>query len=301
MARIPSIQALRALESVARLGTIWQAAEELNLTRSAISHQLRILERDVDFPLMLRNGNRAELSPRALEYAGDVRRALGLISTSSHRVSRQGLSGTLKISCASGFASAWLGPHLGDFAEANPNVMISLVTPARTDSTANPEIDTFITFSHDNRSGIVVEPLLPVEFTPMCSPDYLEKIGGVLDNATLLRATLLHIGDFADWEAWMQMKGLPPQQAHRGISFSGMNVAYTAVLSGQGVAIGDVIVWGEALATGRLTRPFSEKLHTDSGYYLCTSKEKIEQPVVAAFHTWLKHELRKTGEFQATG
>ncbi|WP_371743858.1 LysR substrate-binding domain-containing protein [Mangrovicoccus sp. HB161399] len=290
---MPSMNALRALESVARLGSIWQAAEELNLTRSAISHQLRLLERELDFDLTIRVGNRIELTPRARDYASDVRRALSLISASGTRAGRHGISGTLHVSCPAGFASAWLCQHLGDFVEANPDVTVSLVTPMRIDSTANPEIDTFITFGHDGRADLVVEPLLPVEFTPLCTPDYLDRMGGFVDPGSLQRATLLHIGDFADWESWMRLVGLPPEQAHRGICFSGMNVAHSAVLAGQGVVIGDMVLWGHAVESGQLARPFPGKLHSDTGYYLCTPSEKLENPVVDAFHTWLKQELRK--------
>ncbi|MDS9469307.1 LysR substrate-binding domain-containing protein [Paracoccus sp. MBLB3053] len=292
MARIPSIQALRALESVARLGTIWQAAEELNLTRSAISHQLRLLERELDFQLMLRVGNRIELSSRAQEYAEDVRRALALISTSSHRHAHGGVGGPLAISCPSGFSSSWMCRHLSEFVEQYPDVIVSLVTPIRLDSTNNPEIDTFITFGHDGRSDMVVEPLQPVEFTPLCSPEYLERMGGFPDSHSLLGATLLHIGDFVDWEAWMRKEGLPAERAHRGICFSSMNVVHTAVLAGQGIAIGDVIAWREDVEAGRLARPFEAALHSDTGYYLCTPVDKLANPVVIAFHRWLKNCLR---------
>lgn len=294
MARIPSIQALRALESVARLGTIWQAAEELHLTRSAVSHQLRLLEREVDFRLINRVGNRVELSARAIDYASDVRRALSLISASGNRRAGDTLSGPLVVSCPAGFSASWLGLRLGGFAEANPEVTVSVVMPRRLDSTSTPEVDTFITFGHDNRTDIVIEPLQPVEFTPLCTPDYLERIGGLPDSAALRRATLLHIGDFSDWEAWMRRSGLPSETAQRGICFAEMSVAQGAVLAGQGIAIGDVIVWRRALESGKLVRPFAESLHSDTGYYLCTPKEKLLNPVVAAFHTWLKSELRKS-------
>lgn len=294
MARIPSIQALRALESVARLGTIWQAAEELNLTRSAISHQLRLLERELDFRLMDRAGTRIELTPRARDYADDIRRALMLIAASGNRSPDGTLSGTLRVSCPGGFASSWLNPRIGRFAEAHPGVVIDLLTPRRLDSTSNPDVDTFITFGHDNRADLVIEPLQPVEFTALCAPAYLDRIGGLPDPFALLRATLLHIGDFVDWESWMRLVGLPVEHAHRGICFADMNHVHTAVLDGQGIAIGDVILWRGDIEGGKIVRPFPEILHVDTGYYLCTPKPKLDNPAVAAFHTWMKTELRNS-------
>lgn len=294
MARIPSIQALRALESVARLGTIWQAAEELNLTRSAISHQLRLLERELDFALMLRVGTRIELSPRALDYANDVRSALSLIAAAGQGKQEGELSGTLTISCPGGFAASWLAPRIGGFAALYPAVAISILTPRRTDSTSDPGVDTFISFGHDNRPGIAVEPLQPVEFTPICSPEYLARIGGLPDPAALARATLLHINDYADWEAWLRKVGFPVDWAHRGICFADMNYAYAALIAGQGVAIGDVILWRDLLESGKFVRPFAGNLHSDTGYYLCTPEVKLGNPLVAAFQTWIKTELRNS-------
>lgn len=86
--RFPSIQALRAIESVERNGALWRAAAELNVTRSAVSHQLRLLETDLGFKILERNGNRTEITPRARAYAEDVRRALSMIATSTARVSQ---------------------------------------------------------------------------------------------------------------------------------------------------------------------------------------------------------------------
>ena len=83
--RIPSTQALRALVSFARHGTVWQAADELNLTRSAVSHQLRMLERDLDFHMLNRVGTRVELTTQGQSYADDVRQALLAISGSAAR------------------------------------------------------------------------------------------------------------------------------------------------------------------------------------------------------------------------
>ena len=105
MPRIPSTQALRALESFARLGTVWQAADELHLTRSAVSHQLRLLERDLGFQLLNRVGTRIELTLQGQGYAREIRRALVTIAGSAVRHSGRGVTGELKLSCPPGFAA----------------------------------------------------------------------------------------------------------------------------------------------------------------------------------------------------
>nr|WP_269102416.1 LysR substrate-binding domain-containing protein [Mangrovicoccus ximenensis] len=282
---------MRAIESVARLGAIWRAAEELNVTRSAISHQLRLLERDLGFKILERYGNATEITPRAQAYAAEVRRALSMIAASSVRAAQEGLSGTLTVSCPPGFASGWLCLHIRDFAERHPDIVLRIHSARNLAETDNPEIDTFITFGHELRAHVAAEPLVKVEFTPLCSPAYLTRFNGFGDIRALQHATLLHIGDFTDWEDWLQIAGLPAEMGRRGICYSDMNVVYTAVLAGEGIAIGDTVIWRQALENGQLVRPFSPSLHTETGYYLCTPEANLENPLVREFHNWLKRRL----------
>ncbi|GHH01126.1 LysR substrate-binding domain-containing protein [Pseudodonghicola xiamenensis] len=289
--RFPSIQALRAIESVSRNGALWLAAEELNVTRSAISHQLRLLERDLGFKILERVGNRTVVTPRARTYAEDVGRALSMIASSSARASQHGLSGRLTVSAPPGFVSAWLCLHVRDFIEENPEVVLNIVSARNLADTSNPEADTFITFGDDARPHVHAEPLLAVEFTPLCSPAYLTRFEGFSDPRHLERATLLHMYDFTDWRKWMQLSGLPMENANRGVCYSDMNIVHTAVLAGEGIAIGDTVLWRNDLENGKLMRPFARSLHSDTGYFLCTPEESLENPIVTEFHNWLKTRL----------
>ncbi|NDV53605.1 MULTISPECIES: LysR substrate-binding domain-containing protein [unclassified Salipiger] len=289
--RFPSIQALRAIESVARNGALWRAAAELNVTRSAISHQLRLLETDLGFKILERHGNRTEITPQARAYAEDVRRALSMIASSTARVSQQGLTGRLTVSAPPGFASSWLCLHVGDFLAENPEVVLNVISTQNLADTNNPEVDTFITFGQEPRAHLVIEPLMAVDFTPLCSPAYLSRFKNFNDLGILKAATLIHMNDFTDWENWMQLSGLPTENAHRGICYSDMNIVHTAVLAGQGIAIGDTVLWRNELRDGKLMRPFAASLHAETGYFLCTPEEKLETEIVAEFRNWLKRRI----------
>ncbi|MBS0564152.1 MAG: LysR family transcriptional regulator [Proteobacteria bacterium] len=291
MSRVPSTQALRALESFARHGTVWQAADELNLTRSAVSHQLRLLERDLGFRMMNRIGTRVELTPQGHAYAADVRRALSMISGSATRNASRGVTGTLTVSCPPGFASSWLCPKIGGFYEAFPDVVLSVVTPRRLDDVSNPDVDIFITFGHGNQPGMDVELLKEVMFTPLCSPILLNRLDGLDSPATLLRATLLHLTDFQDWEAWFVLAGLPAEAAHGGIRFSDMNLVYAASLEAQGVSMGDEFICQQAMQSGLLVRPFDLAIRSPRGYFMVVPPEKSGNPAGAAFRDWLRDEL----------
>lgn len=293
MSRIPSTQALRALESFARHGTVWQAADELNLTRSAVSHQLRLLERDLGFRLMNRIGTRVELTPQGLTYAADVRRALSMISGSATRNAARGITGPLAVSCPPGFASSWLCPKIGGFSEAFPDVALSLVTPRRLDDVSNPDVDIFITFGHGNQPGMEVELLQEVEFTPLCSPILLNRLDTLDEPAGLSSATLLHLTDFRDWEAWFALAGLPAEGARDGIRFSDMNLVYAASLGAQGVAMGDEFICQQAMSAGLLVRPFDLAIRSPRSYFMIVPPEKSGNPAGAAFRDWLRGELRQ--------
>ncbi|KIN67536.1 LysR substrate-binding domain-containing protein [Sulfitobacter donghicola] len=279
------------LESVERNGALWRAASELNVTRSAISHQLRLMERDLGFKLVERSGNRSEITARARAYAEDVRRALNIIARSTARVSQDRLSGRLAVSAPSGFAAAWLCLNIGDFLTANPEVVLDIISSHQLGNISNPDIDTFITFGHEPRAHVAAELLLAVEFTPLCSPAYLSRFKSFNDPKILNSATLLHMHDFTDWENWMQLSGLPKENAHRGVCYSDMNIVHAAVLAGEGIAICDTVLWASDLREGRLMRPFSQSLHSDTGYFLCTPEENLENPLVIEFHNWLKTRL----------
>lgn len=295
MARIPSTQALRALESFARHGTVWQAADELNLTRSAVSHQLRLLERDLGFRLLNRIGTRIELTPQGMAYSEDVRRALSAIAGSAARNAGRGISGALTVSSTAGFAASWLCPKIGRFRSTFPDVALSVVTPRRLDDVSNPDVDLFISFGSGNQPDMEVELLQEVEFTPLCSPALINRMGGAIEPQDLVRAGLLHLFDTEDWRSWFGKAGLDEAAARGGVVFSDMNLVYAAALNSQGIAMGDEFICHEAMESGQLIRPFDLTIRSPRSYYLIVSAEKARNPAVAAFRGWMREELDAEG------
>lgn len=293
MARLPSTQSLRAIEAFARHGTVWQAAEELNLTRSAVSHQLRLLERELGFKLLDRVGKTVKLTSRGSALAEDARRALGIVAGSIARNAATQTGGALTISSPPGFATGWLCSRIGAFHERYPDIIVNIVTPRRLDSTAEPDVDVFIIFGKQQPDDMVVEELQRVEFTPMCSPAYLNRFDGFSSPQHLQGATLLHIHDYGDWENWMRMIGRPPSEARRGIVCQDMNLVYAAALSSQGIAMGDEFACQRMLSEGQIVRPFKSSMGSENAYSLATPLTKADVPNVKAFHAWLADALGK--------
>ena len=289
--RIPSTQALRALDSFARHGSVWRAADELNLTRSAVSHQLRLLERDLGFVLLERAGRHVTLTPRGRHYASAVRNALTVLGDATARHAGKGVGGTFTVSCTPGFASQWLCPHIDDFQRSYPEVLLRVVTPRRLDEVSNPEVDLFIAFSDGNWPNRAVELLYEVAFTPLCSPGLATRAGGFSRPADLLRATLLHLRDTEEWSLWMAMNQIENSNPDAGIIFSDLNLVMSAAMAGQGVALGDELTNRKALLDGRLVRPFEKFIKSPRSYFLVHEHAKADHPVLGAFAAWMRARM----------
>lgn len=288
--RVPSTQALRALVSFARHGTVWQAAEELNLTRSAVSHQLRMLERDLDFHMLNRVGTRVELTAQGRAYADDVRRALLAISGSAARNIGRGVAGSLTVSCAPGFASSWLCNKIGRFTAAHPDVALSIITPRRLGEVSNPLVNLFITYGNGEFPDMESEHILDVISSPVCSPAMVNRLGGMPEPQDVLRLGLLHLSDYGDWALWFASVGLDPQMAATGVVFSDMHLVYSAALAGQGIAMGDVVLSQDAMQSGQLVRPFEQEVRSPKAYFMAVPLAMVDNPTVMAFRTWLRAE-----------
>lgn len=288
MSRIPSTQALRALESFARHGTVRATAEELNLTRSAVSHQLRLLERSLGFALFDRVGTGIELTARGRRYAADVRVALATISGSAARNAGRGLSGRLTVSCTPGFAAFWLAPRIGGFREVCPDVQLRLVTPRRLDDVSDPDADIFITFGDGAMPGVEVELLREVDFVPLMAPALANRLGGPKTAEDVLRADLLHLGSTEDWRQWMRIAGLPQEAAERGPVFADMNLVYAATIAGQGVSMGDEFICTAAMDSGQLIRVTDLRIASVHAYHLAYPPQKEALEPARAFRRWLR-------------
>lgn len=296
--RLPSMQALRALDAFARHGSVWQAAEELHLTRSAVSHQLRQLERDLGFPLMERDGSRVSLTPQGRGYAVDVAHALAALAGASARQRADGtIGGSLTIATTPGFGAAWLAPRIGRFLRRHPAVAVSLLSPRRLDDIGQPGVDLFISFlrlaTPPRRDGMAVRVVAPVSFTPLCAPALVGPHGATA--AEIAALPLLHMGDRRDWGRWFDAAGHPPPH-QPGLIVADVNLAVAAALAGQGVVLGDTFSCGPSLEAGLLVAPSEVVIPSGHGYALITPEGRAEDsPALAACLRWLDEELAGAG------
>lgn len=300
MIRYPSITSLRAFDAVYRLGSITSAAQELNLTRSAISHQINMLEEVIGRPLTKREGRGIVLTNIGESYAIEAKHVLTILHEASRLANNEDIFGKLSISCSPGLANYWLCHHISTFAKTYSKLSLHIHSPSTLNNFSDENIDLFITYGHGNWPDKYVRPLITIKLFPVCSPGFLSKNGGVGSPFDLVNMPLLHLNSHSDWRVWLAANGVNGKELEPGITFSDANFVQSAALAGQGIAIGDNMVSGEALSRRMLVRPFNKSIESPRAYYLVASPEKIERPEVKVFISWLeglisdaqaKHEL----------
>lgn len=288
----PPMQTLRALDAFAYFGSVWEAAEHLKITRSALSHRLGLLEQALGFDVIVRSGKGVALTPRGKRYALNVQKSLALLSDAQEDGSKP-IEGNLCISSTPGFAAMWLCNHIASFQDDHPDLSLRIVLSRELDQATDPDVDVFIVFGQGGWPKQHVQHLYDVEFLPMCSPSLLNINGGLNEPADLLRFPLLHLNEFDDWRRWLHTFGVATTRRDAGIRFSDLILVQSAAISGQGVMMGDSITCADALANGQLVAPFALKIKSPDGYYLVRHGQKRATLAVSAFTRWLNSVVKR--------
>ncbi|WP_181408008.1 LysR substrate-binding domain-containing protein [Pararhizobium mangrovi] len=293
MPSLPSIKALRALEAVARLGSVRHAAEELLLTSSAVSHQLRFLEDELGIALVEKKQRGIALTAEGERYAGEIRSAFRILTRARESVSGPDLSGPLTISCSPGFATYWLCPNIASFIAAHPRVKLKIAMPRVLGEVTQSNVDIFIAYGQGDWPDMWIERIADLQFSPVCSPMLLQK--GLRKPRDLARFPLLHIEGQKDWPRWLASAKVTGIAARTGIEFADVNLAMAAAIAGQGVVIGDNLIASTALAKGTLVRPFPTSIAAQGAYYVVAPHAFDDDPICAAFVEWLRAGLSAHG------
>ncbi|KQX20162.1 MULTISPECIES: LysR substrate-binding domain-containing protein [unclassified Sphingomonas] len=292
MARqIPPLSGVRVFEAAARHLNFTRAAEELAMTQAAVSYQIRMIEDRLGTPLFLRTGRRVSLSPAGQRLAPLVTAAFDQLDQAFAKV-RFAESGVLTISAAPGIAASWLGPRLARFQLAKPDIAVRLLATHELVDFARDEVDVGIRIGQGQWPGLRAIRMFPAEFTPMCSPAYIERKGPFADPAQLFGALRMNSDDVW-WRAWFAQIGVPvPDDIDRNaIHVDSQVIEGMAAVAGEGVAMLTPRFWPYELETGRLVQIFP---HVGDGgsFWLVYPEHKHGSAKVKAFREWLMAEVR---------
>ncbi|TWB56097.1 transcriptional regulator GcvA [Nitrospirillum viridazoti] len=291
---LPPLSTLRPFEAAGRHLSFKQAAEELNLTPSAISHALQTLEDWLGTPLFTRGHRSLALTPAGAAYLPEVRGMLERLAVATSALPGRAPSGRLAVSVAPTFGLRWLVPRLPRFRDQHPDITLTLDTSQRPADLPRDGVDVAIRMRQDDwrtdegadlhAACLVQEALIPV-----CAPALAARVTTPADLESL---PLLHVDSVTEeWAAWAMLTGVDLSTLTGGARFDTVHMALEAAASGLGVAMGRLPLVDTDLATGRLVAVLGPPRPIRTGYWLITSRAGRNRPEVAAFRAWIKAEL----------
>jgi LysR family glycine cleavage system transcriptional activator len=289
-ARLPSLNGLRAFEAAARHLSFTVAASELNVTQTAVSHQIRRLEEELGIRLFVRQNRALALTPEAKDYLPGVRAAFNDLRLATDRLLRRDDDHVLTVSTLASLAAKWLLPRLSTFQESHPGIDVRITTSPGLVDFRNGDVDAAIRYGRGHWPGTRAEWLTADELFPVCSPALLEGDKPLRCPEDLVHHTLLHSsgGYDDDWRLWLTAAGLPSNISKQpGLTFDLIFLTLQAAIDGSGVAMGRTSYVEADIAKGRLVVPFKVTLPADAGFYLVSPEAKADPPKLRAFRQWL--------------
>ncbi|WP_026617422.1 LysR substrate-binding domain-containing protein [Ensifer aridi] len=283
------LSAIRIFESAARLGSFRAAAEELNLSPSAISHAIVRLERDLGVSLFERTTRSVSLTlagQTLLNHASnafeELRRGVELVSSKSAQL--------LRLHCAPSFAAQVLSPRLPNFLKENPGVEVKVAASTTYARFVDGLYDADVVYGEPlNREDLIVVPLGEEIVSPMCSPEMASRIRSPRDllRLPLIRSDLKRI----QWIDWFEANSLGPPPPP-SMSFDRSFLAVDAAVNGLGIALESDLLARRELQSGKLIRPFHGLCRDNRyiGHYVAYPKSGSQRRLARVFADWLTRQ-----------
>jgi LysR family glycine cleavage system transcriptional activator len=298
-ANLPPLNAVKAFEASARLGSFSRAARELGVTAGAISQQVRILEDFFEKQLFLRRNNQLQLTDAGLAVYADSAQVIERLSEMTRRLRTGQTRSRFVVSALPSVAVRWLNGKLAAFLATRPALRCELRVEEDPVDFARHHIDLRICYGRHLYPEMVVRPLLRDVVTPLCTPDYLARRGRPLDAPGAIEdSELIHVdwgGSFAShptWAEWFAAAGAPrmPEVA-LGHTAGMSSLALDLALAGCGIALGQRMLAAEDIAAGRLLAPFGESLALGHDYCAVHPQSRLGHEVLQGFLAWLSPSL----------
>jgi len=293
---LPPMADLLAFEAAARHASISRAADELNLTQSAVSRRIRELEAHLGVALFHRVRQRVVLTDAGRLYAADVRTALQQFSGATQNIMAlaQG-AGLLNLAVLPTFGTRWLIPRIGDFALHCPDVTVNFAARSEPFDFAVEPFDAAIHFGAPHWAGAACNYLMREEVVPVCSPAYKKR--HLIDALEALSKVVLLQQNTrpTQWADWFEQVGAEAAHALRGPRFEQFSMIAQAAVSGLGAALLPSFLVEAEIASGALIVLFPQALTSTDAYYLAYPESRAQAPLLMAFREWIVAQCERTG------
>ena len=311
MFQLPPLNSLRVLESAARNLSFSKAADELFVTKAAVSHQIKALEEYLGFQLFERKNRSIELTEAAELALPKLREGFNNLAEAVKLMQQHTQHASVNVCMAPSFAAKWLVPRLHKFSGAHPEIDMKIIgddtlISNRVDSSSldewfrGGEVDVVIRFGSGDYPGFVVDKLFDVAAVPLCSPKLLERGKHPLKTPDDLRHyTLLHddtgYTGRPSWAKWLEMAGVEGVDAKRGLHFNHVSLVLGGAIDEQGIGLSMEPLAQYDIDAGRLCIPFDLKMPLDSAYYIIRREKETKDESVEAFVSWMLEEAENSG------
>ena len=287
--RLPPLNSLRLFEAAGRHLSFRTAADELDVTSSAVSHGIQSLEDWLGTPLFVRTSRGLSLTDAGATYLPSVRNVLTVLASASEQIPARGRQSRLAISASPTFAGRLLLPRLSCFAKRHNSLNIDIDTSYHAVEFPRDGFDVAIRLGKGGWAGLAAVPLLTELLVPVCSPELLRKLG----SAPALRdAPLIHLSSVSeDWITWARITGGSDIDCKRGLMVDTIQMAIDAAVEGLGIALGRRPLVDQELSAGTLVTIGMPAARAESGYWLVGLPETLARPDIVEFRQWLQHEL----------
>lgn len=289
---VPDIANLHAFDCAARHGNFTRAAEELNLTQSAVSRQIRDLEQQTGLQLFERVRQRVVLSEAGKRLLPDVRRLLAQSEDLMIRATAAAAKDeALNIATLPTFGTRWLMPRLPDFLATRPSVALTVASRSEPFDFDEEGFDIAIHYGQPTWAKAISTYLCSELVVPVASAATVEALGAQ-SPADLAGAPLIHLTTRPRlWSQWLEANGVPADNGYRGNRFDQFSMVIGAALSGIGVALVPVYLIEEELRSGELKTLFDLPMATEYNYYIVLPENRQSAGAALAFKSWIAGQI----------
>lgn len=293
---LPPLGAIRVFEAASRLGSFTKAAEELGMTQSAASYQIKVLEERAGTPLFTRKTRQIALTEAGEQLAPHASGAFSALAD-AWVATKGGATGVLSVTTVQTFASTWLAVRLGAFQLMHPDLAVKVDTSSRLADFGRDGMDIGIRTGTGKWPGLGAHYLFKADYTPMLSPRLVRSVGGIRHPQDLYKLPLCCSSD-PWWKIWFEAAGarFEPDRIIAGPELGTQAYDAMAALTDQGVAILTRNLYSSLLTTGQLIQPFEALGSDGDGYWLVHSEGRRNTPKIRLFRDWV---LAETADVRA--
>jgi LysR family glycine cleavage system transcriptional activator len=291
--KLPPFPAVRAFEAAARHLSFKAPAEELCVTQSAISHQVKGLEEFLGTTLFHRSANCVRLTRCGAGYFDELTSILDRLNASTESFTSTTTAGSLSVRATPAFASRWLMPRMAAFNRAHQEIELEVTTTTDPMHFPSDGVDVLIQYGQKPAEGLRVDPFLSSTRVPVCHPKMLEAGPALRRPEDLAKLTLLRdvVGD--DWNTWFACANTKVPEKIKGPRFAHCELTMRAAEEGQGVALAYAALIDNEIAEGKLVKLFDLETPPKVIYSLTCPESWTNRPRIAAFRNWVFAEAAK--------